>query len=70
MKIVRRFLAGLAVVLLLGTAAVVPVSAQRMDPASLEVKASALYDSLAGRGDAWRGSLGADLRGLVGILVP
>ena len=70
MKMVLRFLAGLAVVLLLGTAAAVPASAQRTDPAALEAKASALYDSLAGRGDAWRGSLGGDLRDLLGLLAP
>ena len=58
MKIVGQFLAGLAFVLVLGTAVAIPVSAQRTDPASLEAKAAALSDSLAdftptrcGRGD-------------------
>ena len=70
MKIVGRFLAGLAVVLVLGTAVAASVSAQRTDPAALEAKAAALSDSLAAQADALRGSLGGDLRGLVGLLAP
>ncbi len=70
MKMVLRVLAGLAIVLVLGTMAAAPASAEQIDPAALQAKASALYDSLAERGDAWRGSLGGDLRGLVGILAP
>jgi hypothetical protein len=69
MKIVCRCLAGLAVVLVLGTAVAAPVSAQP-DPAALEAKASALSDSLAARADAVRGRLGGDLRDLVGLLAP
>ena len=52
------------------SAAAGPASAQRTDPAALKAKAAALYDSLAGRGDEWRGSLGGDVRGLLGLLVP
>jgi hypothetical protein len=70
MKMVCRFLAGLAVVLVLGTAVAVPVSAQRTDSAALEAKAAALSDSLAAHADALRGSLGGDLRGLAGLLAP
>ena len=69
MKIVRRFLAGLAVVLVLGSAVAVPVSAEP-DAAALEAKAATLSDSLGARADAWRGSLGSDLRGLAELLAP
>jgi hypothetical protein len=66
MKTVLRSLVSLAVVFVIATAAPSPAAAQRVDPAALEAKASALYDSLAARGDEWRGSFGGDLRGLLG----
>jgi hypothetical protein len=64
-KMVLRSLVSLAVVFVIGTAAPVPAAAERIDPAALEAKAAALYGSLAGLGDEWRGSLGGDLRGLL-----
>jgi hypothetical protein len=64
-KMVLRSLVSLAVVFVIGTAAPAPVAADRIDPAALEAKASALYGSLAALGDEWRGSLGSDLGGLL-----
>jgi hypothetical protein len=64
---IRRVVVGLVVSVVLSAMVASSVNAAPGDrAAALRAKGEALSDALAARGDEWRGSLGADLRGLIG----
>lgn len=64
---IRRVISALVVGVLVGMGVAASVGAEPGDRAgALRGKAEARYSALSALGDTWRGSLGGDLRGLIG----